>query len=74
MLQTLLNRTGLRANGMYDSVRSNAEVRRDLSWGYRACMLALLPLGLLLALPASLVFRLAGRAGTLIVVARKPRA
>lgn len=74
LLQTLLNRLGLRPNGLYDSVRSNPEVRRDLSLGYRAAMLALLPLGLLLALPVSLLCRWAGRAGTLIVVARKPAA
>lgn len=74
LLQTVLNRAGLRPNGLYDSVRSNPQVREDLSWLYRACMLALFPLGMLAALPVSLACRLAGRAGTLIVVARKPRA
>jgi 2-polyprenyl-3-methyl-5-hydroxy-6-metoxy-1,4-benzoquinol methylase len=72
LLQTVLNKLGLRTNGLYDSFRSNAEVRRDLSPAYRAGMLALLPLGLLLALPVSLFCRWTGRAGTLIVVARKP--
>ncbi len=72
LLQTLLNRLGLRPNALYDSLRSNREVRRDLSRAYRVGMLALFPLGLLAALPVSLLCRLAGRAGTLIVVARKP--
>ena len=72
LLQTALNRLGLRANALYDSFRSNLEVRRDLSPAQRAFMLALLLPGLLLALPISLACRWTGRAGTLIVVARKP--
>jgi hypothetical protein len=32
----------------------------------------LFPIGMFLALPFSVIFRLAGRAGTLIAVARKP--
>ena len=74
LLQTLLNRCGLRPNSLYDSFRSNRDVRRDLSRAHRLMMLALLPLGLLFAFPLSLACRLAGRAGTLIVVARKPAA
>ena len=35
-------------------------------------MLILFPFGMLLAIPASYLFRLMNRAGTLIVVARKP--
>jgi SAM-dependent methyltransferase len=71
LLQSGLNRLGLRVNGMYDSFRSNRAVRRDLSRAYRAGMLALLALGLPLALAVSLVCRWTGRAGTLIVVARR---
>jgi len=74
LLQTGLNRLGLRYNGLYDTLRNNPMVRRDLSRPYRAFMFLLFPIGMLLAMPASLVFRLSGRAGTLIAVARKPAA
>ncbi|MBW2281110.1 MAG: class I SAM-dependent methyltransferase [Deltaproteobacteria bacterium] len=74
LVQTVLNRAGLRSNSLYDSLRSNRDVRRDLSQAYRLAMLAFLPIGVAMAIPLSLAFRLAGRAGTLIVVARKPAA
>ena len=74
LLQTALNRLGLRPNAMYDSLRTNRAVQRDLSPLYRAAMLLLCPLGMLLALPISGVLRIAGRAGTIIAVARKPAA
>jgi len=69
--QTALNRVGLRPNALYDTLRSNPEVRRDLSRGYRAATLLLFPILLLLALPVSALARLAGHAGTVIAVARK---
>jgi 2-polyprenyl-3-methyl-5-hydroxy-6-metoxy-1,4-benzoquinol methylase len=72
LAQTALNRWGLRHNAMYDSVRNSPEVRADLSGPYRAGQLALFPISIALALPLSLAFRLAGRAGTIIAVA-EPR-
>ena len=71
LLQTALNRLGLRHNALYDSLRNNDHDRRDLSALYRAAMLALFPLGMLVAVPVSAVLRMLGGAGTLIVVARK---
>jgi len=71
-VQTALNRLGLRHNALYDTLRNHPEVKRDLSPTYRTAMLALFPLGMLLALPLSLFFRCFGRAGTLIILARKP--
>jgi 2-polyprenyl-3-methyl-5-hydroxy-6-metoxy-1,4-benzoquinol methylase len=73
LLQTVLNRTGLRHNGLYDTLRNNEEDKRDLSRLFRAGMLALLPIGLPVAAASSGLFRLLGRAGTLIILARKPR-
>ena len=72
LLQSLLNRAGFRHNALYDTIRNNPADKADLSLLARAAMLALLPFGMALALPASLALRLAGRAGTLILVARKP--
>ena len=71
LAQTALNRAGLRPNGLYDTLRNQPEVRRDLGRAKRAGLLALFPLALGLALPFSLAFRLAGRAGTLRVLARR---
>jgi SAM-dependent methyltransferase len=71
-LQTVLNRAGLRHNALFDTLRNNPSIRRDLSPIYRAVMLVLFPFGMLLAIPASYLLRLMNRAGTLIVVARKP--
>ena len=71
LLQTALNRIGLRHNALYDVLRNCEEDRRDLSALYRCAMLALLPLGAVAVL-VSAVLRLLGRAGTLIVVAHKP--
>jgi SAM-dependent methyltransferase len=72
LLQTTLNRMGLRHNALYDTLRNNPVVARDLSRPLRAFLLTLFPIGMFLALPFSVIFRLAGRAGTLIAVARKP--
>lgn len=72
LLQTLLNRSGIRHNALYDTIRNNSADKADLSALARTGMLALLPVGMALAIPASLVLRLARRAGTLILVARKP--
>ncbi|MCS5626695.1 MAG: class I SAM-dependent methyltransferase [Planctomycetes bacterium] len=72
LLQSALNRAGLRYNALYDTIRNSPEHKRDLSLIYRLCMLALVPPGFALALPLSLLFRLTGRAGTLILIARKP--
>jgi 2-polyprenyl-3-methyl-5-hydroxy-6-metoxy-1,4-benzoquinol methylase len=72
LLQTVLNRTGLRHNGLYDTLRNSEEDKRDLSPLFRASMLALLAIGLPPAAAASGLFRLLGRAGTLIIVARRP--
>jgi 2-polyprenyl-3-methyl-5-hydroxy-6-metoxy-1,4-benzoquinol methylase len=72
LLQTVLNRTGLRQNALYDTLRNHEEVKCDLSIAYRAAMHAIFPLGMILALPLSLLFRLMKRAGTLLAVARKP--
>ena len=74
LLQTFLNRLGLRHNALFDTLRNDAAVKRDLSGLYRAAMLLSFPLGMALATPLSLLFRLLGRAGTLIVVARKGEA
>jgi SAM-dependent methyltransferase len=74
LLQSGLNRLGLRHNALYDSLRSNPSVKHDLSLAYRLAMIALLPVGLLLTLLPSLLLCATGRAGTLIVVARKPGA
>ncbi len=74
LLQSVLNRLGLRHNALYDSLRSNQAVKRDLSLPYRLAMIALLPFGLLLTLLPSLLLYASGRAGTLIAVARKPLA
>ena len=71
LLQTLLNRIGLRRNALYDVLRNCEEDKRDLSPLYRCAMLALLPLGVV-AVVASAVLRLLGRAGSLIVIAHKP--
>ncbi len=71
-LQTALNRMGLRHNALFDTLRNNPRIRGDISLAYRAAMLALFPVGMLLTVPISYVFRLMNRAGTLIVVARKP--
>ncbi len=74
LVQTSLNRLGLRHNGLYDTLRNQPEVKRDLSPLARAALVAIFPLAMLLALPFSLLFRVLGRGGTLIVVARKPAA
>ena len=71
-LQTVLNRAGMRHNGLYDSLRNNERVRDDLSLSQRLGLIALFPVGMLLALPLCGVLRLLRRAGTLILVARKP--
>ncbi len=71
LLQTVLNRIGLRHNALYDVLRNCEEDKRDLSVLYRCAMLALLPLGAV-AVVASAVLRLLGRAGTLVVIAHKP--
>jgi SAM-dependent methyltransferase len=71
-LQTGLNRMGLRHNALYDTLRNNTAAKRDLSRLYRAAMLAVFPFGMLMAVATSGLCRLSNRAGTLIVVARKP--
>jgi SAM-dependent methyltransferase len=71
LLQTVLNRLGLRPNGLYDTLRNHEAVRRDLGPATRLALLACLPFGLGLAVPLSAAFRLAGRAGTLRVLARR---
>ena len=71
LLQTLLNRLGLRHNALFDTLRNDAAARRHLSGLQRACMIALFPIGMALATPLSLILRHLGRGGTLIVVARK---
>ncbi|MFQ5513631.1 MAG: class I SAM-dependent methyltransferase [Myxococcota bacterium] len=71
-VQTALNRFGLRHGALYDTLRNHASASRDLGGAYRALLVGLFPLGMLLALPLSLLQRMRGRAGTLIVVARKP--
>jgi SAM-dependent methyltransferase len=72
LLQTILNRIGLRHNALYDALRSNPVVRRDLPLFSRAALVALFPVGMLCAIPISLMFRLIGRAGTIIALARRP--
>ncbi len=71
LLQTLLNRLGLRQNALFDTLRNDAAAKRHLSRLQRAYMLALFPSGMALATPLSLILRRLGRGGTLIVVARK---
>ncbi len=70
LLQTLLNRMHLPHNALYDSLRSNEEARSHIGWPLRLLLLALLPFGILAALPLSLFARCIGRAGTLVLVAR----
>ncbi len=70
-VQTLLNRAGLRRNGLYDTLRNNPEIRRDLSAPRRLVLAALFVPAMILALPLSLACRLAGRGGTIIAVARR---
>ena len=70
-VQTLLNRGGLRRNGLYDTLRNNPRVRRDLSPARRLALAALFLPAMALALPLALACRLAGRGGSLIVVARR---
>lgn len=72
LAQTGLNRLGFRHNALYDSLRNSEAARTDLPLLYRLGMIALFPLAMALALPCSLVFRLLGRAGTIIAVAQKP--
>ncbi len=71
LVQTVLNRMGLRHNGLFDTLRNNEAVKHDHSGLYRAALLAVFPIGMALATPVSLLLRLLGRAGTLIVVARR---
>jgi SAM-dependent methyltransferase len=70
-LQTALNRTGLRPNALYDTLRNQPAARRDLPAWLRLAMLALFAPGMALALPLSALARIAGRAGTLIAIARR---
>jgi SAM-dependent methyltransferase len=70
LLQTTLNRMGLRHNALFDTLRNDEEIKRDLSGFYRVAMLAAFPIGMLLAVPVSLFLRLMKRAGTLVVLAR----
>jgi SAM-dependent methyltransferase len=72
LLQSVLNRMGFRQNALYDTLRNNPAVKHDLSMFRRASLLALFPVGMFVAFPFSLVFRLAGCAGTIVVGARKP--
>ncbi len=72
LLQTALNRAGLRHNALYDVLRNCPADKSDLSPLYRVALLALFPFGVVAALGASAILRLLGRAGTLIVVAHKP--
>jgi 2-polyprenyl-3-methyl-5-hydroxy-6-metoxy-1,4-benzoquinol methylase len=71
LLQTVLNRMGLRHNALYDVLRNCEEDKSDLSRLYRSAMLALLPFGMVAATGVSAILRLLGRAGTLIVIAHK---
>ena len=71
LLQTVLNRMGLRHNGLFDTLRNDESVKHDLSGLYRAAVLLLFPIGMLLATPVSLLLRALNRGGTLIVTARK---
>lgn len=70
LLQTALNRAGLRPNGLYDTLRRHPDAMRDLSPARRAALLALFPAGMALAAPVSLAARWLGRAGTIIALAR----
>ncbi len=70
-LQTTLNRLHLRHNALYDTLRNNPRDKRDLSPLYRLAMLLLFPVGMAIAAPLSLLTRALGRAGSLVVVARK---
>lgn len=71
LLQTVLNRCGLRHNALFDSLHNHPGRSGRFSAPYRWAMLLLLPLGMSLALPWCLLFQLLGRGGSLIVVARK---
>ena len=71
LLQTVLSRMGLRHNGLFDTLRNDESVKHDLSGLYRAAVLVLFPIGMLLATPVSLLLRALNRGGTLIVTARK---
>ena len=73
LLQTFLNRLGLRHNALFDTLRRDPGVKDDLSLPYRALMLLAFVLGMPVATVVSLVLRVFRRAGTLIVVARKPQ-
>ncbi len=70
-LQTALNLAGVRHNALYDALRNHPAAKRDLSLALRIAMLAIFPLGMLLAFPLSALARLAGRAGSVIAIARK---
>lgn len=70
-LQTALNRLGLPHNALYHALRNEPDVRGEVPLGLRLALLALLPLGLALALPVCALARLSGRAGTLIAIARR---
>ncbi len=74
LLQTALNRLGTRHNALYDALRNNPAVHADLSPVTRAAALVVLVVGMAFAMPASLFARAAGRAGTVILVARKAKA
>ena len=74
LLQTALNRMGLRHNALFDTLRDDESVKHDLPFLYRAAMVALFPIGMVVAIPLSLLLRTLGRGGTLIVIARKPDA
>jgi len=70
LVQTVLNRMGLRHNGLFDTLRNDEAVKHDLSRLQRGALLLLFPIGMALALPVSFLLRLLRRAGTLIVLAR----
>lgn len=71
-VQSVMNRAGLRHNAMYDALRNNPAVQRDLSLSKRAALVALFPISMAAAVPLSAARRLRRDAGTIIVVARKP--
>ncbi len=71
LVQSAMNRVGFRHNRLYDCLRNNPAVHRDLSTASRAGLVALFPVLMALAIPLSAVLRLSGRAGTIICVARK---
>ncbi len=70
-LQTVLNRSGLRHNGLYDTLRNNERVKQDLSLPFRAGLILAFLLGMPPALLAAALCRLTGTGGTLIAVARR---